>query len=178
MRVIELLKPSHPKDDFSCGFVLLDNYIKHQAGQDVRRKLTACFVLTDSESGLIEGYYTLSNNSIPLNLVPENFSKHLPPNYSSVPVTLLGRLAVDKRFQGKGTGEFLLMDALKKSCDISETIGSFAVAVDPLNEQAEEFYKKYGFLPLPDSQKMFLPMKTIKLLFGQRDMRKYKPDII
>lgn len=166
MSVVEILKHSHPKENFSCGEPLLDNYLKFQAGQDVRRKLTACFVLIDRDTEMITGYYTLSNNSIPFNLVPEQFRKHLPPNYSSVPVTLLGRLAVDLRSRGKGFGEFLLIDALKKSYETSKAIGSFAVAVDPIHKQAEEFYEKYGFIHLPDSHKMFLPMKTIEQLFS------------
>ncbi|HAQ19532.1 MAG TPA: GNAT family N-acetyltransferase [Prolixibacteraceae bacterium] len=171
MRVVELLKSAHPKENFSCGVALLDNYLWHQAGQDVRRKLTACFVLTESETGLIEGYYTLSNSSIPLNMVPDGFRKHLPQSYSSIPVTLIGRLAVDKRFHGKGTGEYLLIDALKKSFDLSRTIGSFAVAVDPINEQKVGFYLKYGFVSLPDSHKLFLPMKTIGQIFDSTNKK-------
>ena len=60
---------------------------------------------------------------------------------------------------------FLLVDALKRSYEISKSIGSFAVIVDPLDENAVQFYKKYGFILLPDSGKMFLPMQTIKAAF-------------
>jgi hypothetical protein len=73
----------------------------------------------------------------------------------------MGRLAVDTRFQGIGLGKLLLIDALFRSYEISKSIGSFAVVVDPLNEEAERFYPKYGFILLPDSCKMFLPMKTV-----------------
>jgi hypothetical protein len=59
----------------------------------------------------------------------------------------------------------LLIDALKRSYEISKTIGSFAVVVDPIDQDAEDFYVKYGFIKLPDSGKMFLPMKTINQLF-------------
>jgi len=74
-------------------------------------------------------------------------------------------LAIDNRFQGKGIGKLLLLDALRRSCEISESIGSFAVVVDPIDEDAERFYDKYGFIKLPASGKMFLPMNTIKTIF-------------
>lgn len=162
----ENLKSSHNKKHFSCGKDMLDNYIQHQASQDIRRKLSACFVLLDNEKkDTIKGYYTLSNNSIPLKNVPDHFKKKLPKSYTSIPATLLGRLAIDEAYQKQGLGEILLVDALKRCFLTSDTIGSFAVIVDPIDKDAENFYSKYGFLSLPDSGKMFLPMKTIKQLF-------------
>lgn len=164
-QITENLKPEHRKKEFSCGKEMLDNYLHKQANQDIKRKLSACFVLNDSETNLIKGYYTLANNSIYQELIPNKFQKKLPKSYTSIPTTLLGRLAVDNRFQGKGVGEILLIDALKRSYEISKSIGSFAVIVDPLDKDAENFYNKYGFIVLPDSGKMFLPMNTIKALF-------------
>jgi GNAT superfamily N-acetyltransferase len=161
----EHLGPQHSRKEFSSGNFLLDNYLKRQAGQDTRRKLSACFVLCQPSSSLVKGYYTLSNCSIPGEFVPEQFRNHLPGSYISLPATLLGRLAIDKNFQGTGTGKLLLIDALKRSYLISNEIGSFAVVVDPINDKAEQFYDKYGFIKLLDSGKMFLPMKTIKQLF-------------
>lgn len=64
-------------------------------------------------------------------------------------------------------GKQILVDALKRSYELSKTIGSFAVVVDPLDQDAEDFYQKYGFIKLPDSGKMFLPMKTIRQLFDK-----------
>ncbi len=161
----ELLASEHNKKDFTCGESLLDDYLHKQAGQDIKRKLSACFVLSDLEAGFIKGYYTLSNNSIPIELIPESFKKKLPKSYNAIPATLLGRLAIDNRFQGLKLGRFLLIDALKRSYETSKTVGSFAVIVDPLNDEAENFYTKYGFIKLPDSGKMFLPMNTVKQLF-------------
>jgi len=161
------LANSHNKKEFSCGMEMLDNYLQRQAGQDIKRKLAACFVLPDQDANLIKGYYTLSNNIIPLNMIPDSFKKRLPETYSSIPATLLGRLAVDKRYHGQGIGKVLLIDALKRSFIISKSIGSFAVVVDPLDKEAECFYKKYGFIKLPDSGKMFLPMKIINQLFEE-----------
>jgi len=163
--ITELLQTKHKKKEFSCGKNILDNYLQKQANQDIKRKLSACFVLNDLDTGLIKGYYTLSNNSIPQNIIPPGIKKKLPASYTSIPVTLLGRLAVDIKFQGQEIGKLLLIDALKRSYDTSKSIGSFAVIVDPLDKEAEKFYHKYGFVILPDSGKMFLPMKTIQTLF-------------
>lgn len=161
----ENLSPTHRKKDFSCGKDMLDNYLHKQANQDIKRKLSACFVLKDEQTDLLKGYYTLANNSLPQNIIPDEFRKKLPKSYQSIPTTLLGRLAIDNRFQKQGIGKLLLIDALKRSYEISKSIGSFAVVVDPIDEDAERFYDKYGFIKLPDSGKMFLPMNTIKSLF-------------
>jgi predicted GNAT family N-acyltransferase len=77
----------------------------------------------------------------------------------------MGRLAVDNRFKGQGIGKLILVDALKRSWEIAKTIGSYALVVDPINKDAENFYLKYGFIKLPDSGKMFISMKTIDQLF-------------
>lgn len=165
MKKIEILSKKHKKKEFECGKEMLDNYFHNQASQDIKRKLSVCFVWEDVESDLIQGYYTLSNNSIPLDIIPEKWKEKLPKSYGFIPTTLLGRLAVDKRFQGKGVGAVLLVDALKRSYEVSENIGSYAVIVDPLDREAERFYEKYGFIKLPDSGKMFIAMKTLKELF-------------
>ncbi|MDD2424976.1 MAG: GNAT family N-acetyltransferase [Bacteroidales bacterium] len=153
------------KEGFTCGKDLLDNYFKYQAGQDVRRNLSACFVLTDKRTKKVAGYYTLSGSNISQTSIPESFSKRLPESYSAIPVILLGRLAVDISFQSAGLGKILLVDALKRSLDVSAAVGAFAVVADPLDDSAKEFYSRFGFIWLPDSGKMFLPMKTIKELF-------------
>lgn len=144
---------------------MLDNYIHKQAKQDVKRKLSACFVICDTNTGSIQGYYTLSNSSIPLETIPGNIREKLPMSYSSIPTTLLGRLAIDKTYQGRGFGKLILIDALKRCYTTSKVLGSFAVIVDPIDQDAINFYDKYGFVLLPDSGKMFLPMQTIHQLF-------------
>lgn len=163
--MIELLGKKHHRKTFDCGKELLNNYLKNQAGQDMKRKLAACFVLAENETNNIIGYYTLSNNSIPLHCFPEHIRKKLPKSYVSIPATLLGRLAIDNKFQGKGIGKILLIDALKRSYDTSKEIASFAVVVDPIDKEAEKFYEKYDFIKLPDSGKMFIAIFTLKELF-------------
>ncbi len=163
--MIELLGKKHNRDEFNCGKELLNNYLKTQAAQDIKRKLSACFVLSENETN-IQGFYTLSNNSIPLSSFPEQIQKKLPKSYTSIPTTLLGRLAIDKKYQGQGIGKILLIDALKRSYELAREIGSFAVVVDPIDQEAEKFYKKYDFIKLPDSEKMFIATKTLQELFG------------
>lgn len=157
------LKNSHKKSDFSCEKQSLDKYLHEQVTQDIKRKLSACFII-EGDNDFIKGYYTLSGSSIKKDLVPENIRKKMPPAYQDLPVTLLGRLAIDKSCKGQGLGEMILLDALSRSYDNSMIIGSIAVVVDPLDEDAVNFYKKYGFISLPDSDKMFIAMKTIESL--------------
>jgi len=162
---LTLLEKAHNKTVFDCGKEILNNYLQKQVNQDVKRKLAVCFVLID-DNNLVKGYYTLSNSSILQSEIPPNISKKLPNAYTNIPVTLLGRLAIDKTIIKKGQGEFLLIDALKQSYLVSKNaIGSLAVIVDPIDETAVLFYKKYGFIMLPDSGKMFLSMNTITQLF-------------
>jgi predicted GNAT family N-acyltransferase len=165
--MIELLDKKHNRKDFDCEKELLNNYLKVQAGQDIKRKLSACFVLVDKETDCIQVYYTLSNNSIPLNCFPEPIKRKLPQSYESIPTTLLGRLAIDRKFKGKGLGKILIIDALRRSYEISKEIGSFAVVVDPIDREAELFYERYDFIKLPDSEKMFIAIKTLKELFDK-----------
>jgi GNAT superfamily N-acetyltransferase len=160
-----LLNSTHQKQKFSCGVELLDNYLHYQAGQDIKRKLTAVFILTGEEQS-IKGYYTLSNDALPRINIPEHLLKKLPPAYANLPVTLLGRLAVDKAYRGQGLGELLLIDALKRSYDTAiSSVGSMAVVVDPIDESARNFYSKYGFIDLPGSGRMFIAMGTVAQLF-------------
>jgi predicted GNAT family N-acyltransferase len=173
--MIELLDKKHNLKDFDCGKELLNNYLKNQAGQDVRRKLAACFVLSEKETNNVAGYYTLSNNSIPLSNFPEHIQKKLPKSYHSIPTSLLGRLAIDKKFKGKGIGKILLIDALKRSYEISKEVGSFAVVVDPIDEEAEKFYAKFDFIKLPDSEKMFIATRTLEELFSVQSIQKHQP---
>ena len=158
---IQALEKKYDKTLFDCGHSLLDEYIKKQAKQDVNRDLSACFVLVDDKN-VVKGFYTLSANSIKRDDFPEPLQRKLPPSYNDIPTILLGRLAIDKTAKGNGFGEILLLDALTRSLKISESLGTIAVIVDPSDERAQNFYSKYGFILLPTSGKMFLPMKTIK----------------
>lgn len=162
---VQLLNKSHVRTGFECGKALLDNYIRTQASQDVKRDLSACYVMTEEGKSEVVGYYTLSSNSIERTTFPANMIARLPPSYGDLPTILMGRLAVDNKIKGQRLGEYLLINALNKCVEVSQTIGALAVVVDPIDERAEEFYSGYGFIFLPGSKKMFLPIKTIEESF-------------
>lgn len=160
---IVLLDKTHNRKNFDCEELSLVDYIQTQATQDIKKRLATCFVAVDDKNNVL-GYYTLTSESLGRELIPERFIKKVPKNYNA-PVILLGRLARDIKTKGSGLGEHLLLDALFRSYTLSEeSIGAMAVVVDPINEYAIAFYRKYGFEQLPDSEKMFLPMNVIRQL--------------
>lgn len=160
---VEPLGSGHDRSGFASGAEPLDRYFRTQAGQDARKNMAAPFVLLLPD-GTIAGYYTLSSTSVQLGELPEQTIRKLP-RYPLVPATLLGRLAVDRRQQGKGFGRFLLADALHRAA--RSEIASFAVIVDAKDENARRFYERESFLPFPDQpMKLFRPMVDIRQLFN------------
>lgn len=144
---IEPLGVHHDRAGFACGKDALDRYFHRQVTQDARRHLAAPFVMVMPD-GAIGGFYTLSGTALRLHDLPDDIARRLP-RYPLVPATLIGRLAVDRRYHGQGWGGFLLLDALRR-CVTSE-IASFAVIVDAIDDEARAFYLHAGFLPLSDS---------------------------
>ena len=163
---IEPLARKHDRAAFSCGYEKLDSYIKERASQEVKKQIVAPFVLVEGGGNTIIGYYTLSATSILLADLPEETAKKLP-RYPDVPATLLGRLAVDARYKGRGHGELLLMDSLRRALQATTDIASFAVVVDPKDKKSRSFYEHYEFMAFRDQKlRMYLPMKTIADLFA------------
>jgi len=120
---------------------------------------------------LIRGYYTVSTYSVRLVDLPDDLKRRLP-KYHDMPAALLGRLAVDSRYQRQGLGEHLLLDAMKRVLEASRTLGTLVLVVDAKDEEAGRFYAKYGFVPFPTQPlRLFLPVKTIAQLFpaGEED---------
>jgi len=162
---IEPLGKKHDRAAFSCGAGELDTYLRERASQEARKQLSASFVLVKDGDKSVIGYYSLSATSILLDDLPEETAKKLP-RYPGVPATLLGRLAVDMRHKGRGYGEVLLVDAMRRVFQASTDVASFAVVVDPKDDQARLFYEHFGFIAFPDYElRMFLPMQTIARLF-------------
>jgi predicted GNAT family N-acyltransferase len=156
---IVLLDERHDRNGFTCGVESLDRYLKTQAGQDLRRKANAVFVLSRrDEPGRILGYYTLCAMAIAQGDVPEAARKHVP-RYPLVSATLIGRLAVVKDRQGHRLGSILLAGALRRAFESASTVGSSMVVVDALDETAPGFYAAHGFVRLPDSLRLVLPMR-------------------
>jgi predicted GNAT family N-acyltransferase len=156
---IVLLGKEHDRDSFTCGVESLDRYLKTQAGQDVRRKANAVFILSElGEPNRSLGYYTLCAMAISQGDVPDAARKYIP-RYPLVSATLIGRLAVAKNRQGERLGAVLLADALQRAFESASTVGSSIVIVDALDEPAAGFYAAHGFVRLPDSLRLVLPMR-------------------
>ena len=125
--------------------------------------MASCFVLV-GENRSVEGYYTLASTSIALADLPPELVKKLP-RYPSVPATLMGRLAVEKRAHGRGLGEMLLLGAFNRT--LRSEIASYAFVVDAKDEKAERFYRRYNFLRLASTgRRLFLPMSEIATLLA------------
>jgi GNAT superfamily N-acetyltransferase len=152
------------RSSFVCGIGDLDVYLKHQLSQDVKKGVAAGFILHEKGSREIIGYYTLSALSVSLSLIPDAMSRKLP-GYPQIPATLLGRLAVAEKYQGKGFGEILLLNALQRAWENRQVIASWAVCVDAKDESAVRFYKHFGFQKIAGNKRLFLPMKSVGKLF-------------
>ena len=156
---IAVQNDAHDRNGFTCGVESLDRYLTTQAGQDVRRKANAVFVLSrEAEPDRVLGYYTLCAMAVSQAEVPEAARKHIP-RYPLVSCTLIGRLAVAKDQQGQRLGSILLADALQRAFESASTVGSSMVIVDALDEVAAGFYATHGFARLPDSLRLVMPMR-------------------
>jgi len=167
---IEPLSGEHDRSQFESGSVALDRYFREQASQDIKRRIASCFAAVSVASKEPAGYYTLAAASIALtNLAPEIARKL--PRYPVVPAALLGRLAVARRYQGKGLGGVLLGNALLRAARAE--LGIFAMLVDANDEAAQRFYEHYGFTLLPDAdRRLCLPIaKALRQFEGQPERR-------
>jgi GNAT superfamily N-acetyltransferase len=158
---IEPLGLHHNRTNFTCGVDSLDRYLKTQANQDVKRRVNGVFVLVNLHYlSEVLGYYTLCATALNHVDIPIDARQHLP-RYPLASATLIGRLAVASHQQGKGLGALLLADAVKRAYISASSIGSSMLVVDAINEQAVGFYEANGFIRLPDSLRLILPMRVI-----------------
>lgn len=163
---IRPLQKAHNRKSFDCGHEDLNRYLREQARQDAEKRVAAPFVFTQPGSPAVLGFYTLSASIIPVDELPPDLMKWLP-RYGQLPVTLLGRLAVDRSVGGRGLGEFLLVDALRRSLEAAQQIAAMAVVVDAKDERAEGFYRHFDFRPFQQTPlRLFLPMGQIATLFS------------
>ncbi|HEY7296380.1 MAG TPA: GNAT family N-acetyltransferase [Xanthobacteraceae bacterium] len=159
---IEPLAPHHDRNGFSCGVDSLDRYLRTQANQDIRRKANGVFILVDiGNPKTVLGYYTLCATGLPQGDIPAAARKLLP-RYPLVSATLLGRLAISAARQGERLGALLLADAVRRAYASASTVGSSMLVVDAINERAAAFYEGNGFVRLPDSTRLVLPMHVIE----------------
>ena len=146
---------------FTCGVEPLDRYFRTQVSQDIKRRVSACFVAND-RMGQIAGYYTLASASVLLSDLPETLTRKLP-RYPSVPAVRMGRLAVSETFKGKGLGAALLADALRRAA--TAEIAAYALVVDAKDVLAAGFYAHHGFIAIHEHPLfLFLPLATVKSL--------------
>lgn len=161
---IEALASHHDRDGFSCGVDSLDRYLRTQASRDVRRKANGLFILVEpAKPDVALGYYTLCATSLAQGDVPAAARKHIP-RYPLVSATLVGRLAVSEARQGERLGAMLLADAVRRAYASASTVGSSMLVVDAINDRAAAFYEGNGFVRLPDSVRLVLPMHAIQRL--------------
>jgi len=154
----------HKCSKFCCGKDSLDIYIRKQASQDLKKRIATVFVLIDEPETDVLAYYTLSSYTVDITALDTAFAKRLP-RYPLLPATLLGRLAVDERQKGQRYGELMLIDALKKSLDAAVQVASLAVVAEALDEEAINFYLKYGFQPFKhEPMRLYLPLKSVEEL--------------
>jgi ribosomal protein S18 acetylase RimI-like enzyme len=154
---VEMLAPQHDRKSFSCGTEVLDTYFRERAGQDVKRRVSNCFVLLDGD-GAVAGFYTFAATSLPLTELSEPERKRLP-RYPLMPAALIGRLAIDQGFRGQGLGGALVVDAALRAARSDPAI--FALIVDAKDEAAAAFYHHLEFIAFESRpQSPYLPVAT------------------
>lgn len=144
----------------------VDHYFRGQATQDVRRHIANCFVAVEAASGRVAGYYTLSAASVPFTDLPAEDTRRLP-RYPAVPAVRIGRLAVDRSFQGRGLGAAMLADATARA--VQADIAAFMLIVNAESDRVIAFYQRHDFRLVTGSPRtLFLPLATACKIFLQK----------
>lgn len=161
LEVVLLNDRVHKREDFECRDEALNDFLKRRANQEHKKNISDTYVLANSSNPqIILGYFTLSNNSVSFNNLPDEYRKRLP-SYPSIGTTLLGRMARDRNTPS-GFGNTILKEAMKKSL---ERGSFFALEVIAKNDALINYYKSFGFIPLLDDRMhLFLPRGTIDKL--------------
>ncbi|MBI3183757.1 MAG: GNAT family N-acetyltransferase [Myxococcales bacterium] len=142
----EILTAAHGVSAFSCGKPALDHWLKTRALSNQERGFTA--VLVVHEAGRVVGYYGLSPTAVVRVGMPRSIRTGQPPN--PVPCFLLGQLATDRAWAGKGIGSGLLRHALERCVAAAQLVGGRAVVVNAVDEEAAAFWRRRGFLQSKD----------------------------
>lgn len=159
--MMERISADDTKADFRCGVHALDDYFRRHALENDRMGVNRCFVLKPGENNLpnVVGFYTLSMNAVEA----ADATPHLKgrfPRYP-LPVALIGRLAVDQRARGRGFGDQLLVDALRRALRVGEDVGCVGVIVDAKDDAATRFYARHGFM-VTQANRMFLSCQRVR----------------
>jgi GNAT superfamily N-acetyltransferase len=147
------------RSSFASGSAALDSYLRLQAGQDMKRRVAACFLAMDATTGAVAGYYTLSACHVRLEDVATDWQKRLP-RYPEVPAVRLGRLAVDRSYQGQKIGAALLADAGARA--LRSDVAAHMMIVDAKDGSAAAFYAHHGFRADPrDPLRLYIPLAAL-----------------
>lgn len=150
--------PDHSADNFDCGIASLNQWLRRQALKNEESGASRTFVICFGKE--VVGYYALATGSILRRQAPGRIKREMP---EPIPVMVLGRLAVDSKWQGSGLGSSLLRDALLRTYNVSRQVGIRALLVHVLSENAKEFYLRYGF--------MQSPIEPMTLMLSLRDVQ-------
>lgn len=150
-------------DDFCCGRPELDLYLKRYALMNQQSGSAATYVL--KEGPTVVGYYSLAVGSVEHRTAPSRMVKGLAKH--PIPVMLLARLAVSRKFQGQGRGKLLLKDALIRTTQAGDIAGIRALLVHAKNNEARNWYLAQGFYPSPtDPLHLFVLLKDVAALLA------------
>ncbi|EIW9027573.1 GNAT family N-acetyltransferase [Klebsiella variicola] len=142
MRPPEPLSPEHNIAEFCCQDQVLNEWLKKKALRNHGTGISRVFVVCAENSKRVIAYYCLSSGSVHRNTVTGAYRRNAP---EAIPVIVLGRLAVDAAWAGKGIGAALLKDAIYRTEHIAVQVGVRALLVHALNDEVVAFYTKFGF---------------------------------
>jgi len=155
----EPLTHDHILADFTCGVPSLDEFLVKRAIPNQERGLSRTFVAAD-DSRRVVAYYSLAHGSILRSGIPKAMQRNTP---QTIPVQILGRFAVDTHYQGFGVGRSLLQDALLRSARTAQNSAFMFVLVHPVNDEAERFWRHFGFIDSPSEEPMLLlPLEHLR----------------
>ena len=149
--------------DFDSGELSLNEWLKKRALKNNAAGASRCFVLCNGKT--VIGYYSLSAGAISHETAPKSMRRNMP---NPLPVLLLGRLAVDKRYHNKGIGQALLRDAMIRAVNVSSDAGIFAILVHALNDPAKQFYLSRGFVESPlQPMTLMMTIETVRSILAE-----------
>ena len=157
---IEPLAKAHNRTGFDCGDQALNHFLQKIARQHMDKGLSKTFVLIDAEQPIvIIAYMSLVVCEVLADDIPHQWKNKYP---NRIPAAKLAKLAVSVDQQRKGYGEALLIDAMQKTLNVSQTMGLSGLFVDAKHKQAKAYYQQFGFLSLPEQlDNLFMPLSTI-----------------
>lgn len=161
MLKIEALALRHERQAFDCGRGELNGYLRTIARQHVDKGVSRTYVLIDDGAPqTIIGFMTLALCEVIAESLPDRYAKKYPKRAYGVK---LGRLAVDQRQQRGGHGALMLLHGMRKALQVADTTGIVGFFVDAKDEAAQGYYRRFGFIPLPDDAlRLFLPLATLR----------------